>query len=137
MTKTEPIMRLTLRDEPGATRKLRSALARAAASCGLTRDDTFDLQVAATEAVTNALRGTGETAAVTVVAGRREDALEVEVAHVGGFRPPEPSLTAAFEAEGGRGIPLMLALVDELEFAATCDGTRVRMRKRLPRTARS
>jgi anti-sigma regulatory factor (Ser/Thr protein kinase) len=135
MTKTEPIMRLTLRDEPGATRKLRSALARAAASCGLTRDDTFDLQVAATEAVTNALRGTGETAAVTVVAGRREDALEVEVAHAGGFRPP--SLTAAFEAEGGRGIPLMLALVDELEFAATGDGTRVRMRKRLPRTAGS
>jgi serine/threonine-protein kinase RsbW len=137
MTTTEPIMRLTLRDEPDATTKLRSALARAAESCGLTPEETFDVQVAATEAVTNALRGTRGTDAVTVVAERREGALEVEVADQGGFRLPEPSLAAAIEAEGGRGIPLMLALVDELEFAATGDGTRVRMRKRLPRNARS
>ena len=130
-------MRLTLRDEPEATRKLRSALARAAACCGLTREETFDLQVAATEAVTNALRGTGGADAVTVVAKRREGAFEVEVADQGGFRPPEPSLAAAFQSEGGRGIPIMLALVDELEFAATGDGTRVRMRKRLSRNARS
>jgi anti-sigma regulatory factor (Ser/Thr protein kinase) len=44
----------------------------------------------------------------------------------------QPAWRRAF-SEGGRGIPLMLALVDELEFAQTGDGTRVRMRKRISR----
>jgi anti-sigma regulatory factor (Ser/Thr protein kinase) len=35
------------------------------------------------------------------------------------------------EEEGGRGIPLMLALVDEVEFYSGAAGTRVRMRKRI------
>ena len=33
------------------------------------------------------------------------------------------------DAEGGRGIPLMLALVDEVEFASAGDGNRVRLRQ--------
>jgi anti-sigma regulatory factor (Ser/Thr protein kinase) len=37
------------------------------------------------------------------------------------------------EEEGGRGIPLMLALVDEVEFHSGAAGTRVRMRKRITR----
>jgi anti-sigma regulatory factor (Ser/Thr protein kinase) len=40
---------------------------------------------------------------------------------------PEP----AREFDGGRGIPIMIALVDEIEFARTRAGTRVRMRKRV------
>jgi anti-sigma regulatory factor (Ser/Thr protein kinase) len=49
----------------------------------------------------------------------------------GGFGP---HLRAGhiLDAEAGRGIPLMLALVDEVEFRATGEGTRVRMRKHLP-----
>ncbi len=55
-----------------------------------------------------------------------EGVIDVEVADNGSFaKPPE---RGGF-AEGGRGIPLMLALVDEVEFAHTGDGTRVRMRK--------
>ena len=37
------------------------------------------------------------------------------------------------EHEGGRGIPLMLALVDEVHFSTTGSGTRVRVRKRVSR----
>jgi anti-sigma regulatory factor (Ser/Thr protein kinase) len=39
-------------------------------------------------------------------------------------------LDRGLDAEGGRGIPIILALVDELEFAQTGRGTRVRMSKR-------
>jgi anti-sigma regulatory factor (Ser/Thr protein kinase) len=53
--------------------------------------------------------------------------IDVEVADRGPFTaPPAPRGLA----EGGRGVPMMLALVDEVEFAQTGDGTRVRMRKR-------
>ena len=34
------------------------------------------------------------------------------------------------------GLPLMLALVDEVEFASAGHGTRVRMRKHLPGSSR-
>jgi serine/threonine-protein kinase RsbW len=136
MTKTVPIIRLTLRDEPEATAKLRDAVEHVANRCGLGSEDAFDLKVAATEAVTNALKSTGHAQAVTVVADEREHAIEIEVADAGSFRQPERPAGVPAEAEGGRGIPLMLALVDELEFASTGDGTRVRMRKRLPSRGR-
>jgi anti-sigma regulatory factor (Ser/Thr protein kinase) len=36
---------------------------------------------------------------------------------------------SALEAERGRGVPLMLALVDEVEFVSETGGTRVRLRR--------
>jgi len=48
------------------------------------------------------------------------------VASSGRFQP-QPS----HGDEGGRGIPLMLALVDRVEFAQSGQGTRVRMQKRI------
>jgi anti-sigma regulatory factor (Ser/Thr protein kinase) len=56
--------------------------------------------------------------------------IDVEVADRGPFMSPA---AARGLAEGGRGVPIMLALVDEVEFAQTDDGTRVRMRKRFRR----
>jgi serine/threonine-protein kinase RsbW len=112
--------------EPPATAEVRAVVGEVAAASGLSDDDRFGLQLAATEALANALRhGAGEAVEVSVEVA--EDAIEVEVADRGVFRP-EPSL----ESEGGRGLPLMVALVDEVQFARTDEGTRVRMRKRLP-----
>jgi anti-sigma regulatory factor (Ser/Thr protein kinase) len=67
---------------------------------------------------------------VTIACERGSVDIEVESASV--FRPedrapPRP----AREFEGGRGIPIMIALVDEIEFARTRAGTRVRMRKQI------
>jgi anti-sigma regulatory factor (Ser/Thr protein kinase) len=53
-----------------------------------------------------------------------DDVIDIQVADRG------PFTAASALTEGGRGIPIMLALVDEVEFSQTGDGTRVRLRKR-------
>jgi serine/threonine-protein kinase RsbW len=131
----EPAIRLTLRNEPSATMELRTAVDKVARRCGMPREETFDLKLAATEALTNALKGTPDGHAVDVILAGGDETLEIEVADRSAFRPSVQS-DASAAAEGGRGIPLMLALVDEVEFASTGDGTRVRVRKRVPRDAR-
>src|ERR687885_406509 len=67
---------------------------------------------------------------VDVALEEKGDAIEVEVKGRGEFR-----LDYGADSERGRGLPLMVALVDEVEFASTGDGTRVRMRKRFEREA--
>jgi anti-sigma regulatory factor (Ser/Thr protein kinase) len=84
--------------------------------------------VAATEALTNAIKQADEGPVVEVVLEGHERAVDVQVADRGSFVPPSPRWGFS---EGGRGIPLMLALVDEVEFAQTGGGARVRMRKRI------
>jgi anti-sigma regulatory factor (Ser/Thr protein kinase) len=131
MTHAAPSLHLTLRNEPFATMALRQGVDRLADACGLPKGARFDLKLAATEAVANALVGAPSDHEVDVFLGADHEAVQVEVRDRGGFRPQVPNGHAQ-EAEGGRGIPLMLALVDEVEFRATSAGTRVRMRKRLP-----
>jgi anti-sigma regulatory factor (Ser/Thr protein kinase) len=118
-------MKLTLVDRPGATQELREAIDQVAEPFGLSPADRFDFKLAATEAVTNALKGdSGNT--VEVLLEAHAEALAVEVATGGGFRQ-QPYRGD----EGGRGLPLMLALVDQIEFAQSGHGTRVRMQKRI------
>ena len=131
MTHAAPSLHLTLRNEPFATMALRQGVDRVADECGLPKGARFDLKLAATEAVANALVGAPSDHEVDVFLGADNEAVQVEVRDRGGFRPQVRNGHAQ-EAEGGRGIPLMLALVDEVEFRATRGGTRVRMRKRLP-----
>ena len=127
-----PSVQLTLRDDPAPTRALRAALDDVGARFGLGEEELFELKVAATEALTNAIRGSVDGRPVDVAVRPRVDALEVEVRNHGAFELEEPALSD-IESEAGRGIPLMFALVDEVEFASNGDGTCVRMRKRLGR----
>jgi anti-sigma regulatory factor (Ser/Thr protein kinase) len=127
-----PAIHLHVGDQPAATRELRAAIDRLADECGIGEEVRFDLKVAGTEALTNALKRAPPGHSVDVAIACRGETIDIEVSHGTALRPREHDL----EAEGGRGIPLMLALVDEVEFAATGDGTRVRMRKRVaPETA--
>jgi anti-sigma regulatory factor (Ser/Thr protein kinase) len=122
---------LKLENEPSATHELRAAVDRIADECTLDDEDRFDLKVAATEAVTNALRAGSSDQTVDVTIARGQQSVDIEVRSASVFTP-EISLRAqrARDVERGRGIPIMLALVDEVEFARTRAGTRVRMRKR-------
>ena len=121
---TRPLT-LVVKDEPSSAVELRAAVDRVAAECGLSADASFELKVAATEALANAFRhSASEAPSVNVALGWREDAVEVEVTNRGTFRPE-----IQFDAESGRGIPLMVALADEVEFSARGGGTRVRIRK--------
>jgi serine/threonine-protein kinase RsbW len=113
-----------------ATRELRAAVERVAKECGLDRGERFDLKLAATEAVTNALKESPENHTVEVTVAGHVDAVDVEVVDQGVFSHARAALHRGPDAEGGRGIPIILALVDEVEFAQTSKGTRVRMSKR-------
>jgi anti-sigma regulatory factor (Ser/Thr protein kinase) len=132
MMHAPPSLHLTLRNEPFATMALRQGVDRLADEVGLPQEARFDLKLAATEAVANALVGAPGEHEVDVFLGADDDVVQVEVRDRGGFRHQVRN-GHALEAEGGRGIPLMLALVDEVEFRATGAGTLVRMRKRLLR----
>jgi anti-sigma regulatory factor (Ser/Thr protein kinase) len=127
MTNGQTTIRLDLRNEPSATFTLRRAVDRAATECRLTDDARFELKLAATEALTNAFKGAGEHVVEVAISGS-ERVVDVEVVDRGRFEPPIRA-ESPLDAEGGRGIPLMLALVDRVEFASAGDGTRVRLRR--------
>ena len=118
-------MELILHDEPAATRRLRASIDEVADNYALPGEERFELKLAATEALTNALRGSsGEPVYVRILP--RPGEIEIEVADRGVF-----GAGGRVDHEGGRGIPLMLALVDAVEFSSTSSGTRVRVRKRV------
>ena len=126
-------MTLIVRNERASVARVRAAVDAVAAEHGLPAEAAFDLKVATTEALANALRhGTSEGATVDVTLACDPDMIQVEVADHGRFRP-----AAGLNPERGRGLPLMVALSDEVEFAATARGTRVRIRMRIPREAES
>ena len=124
----ERTIRLRLRDEREATSTLRSALGRVARASGLAADATFDLKLAATEALTNALKDAPDGHAVDVAIEGGDGVVDIEVTDRRRLRPVFRE-ESALEAERGRGIPLMLALVDEVEFVSRSGGTRVRLRR--------
>ena len=119
---------LILHDEPAATRRLRASIDEIADEYRLPGEARFELKLAATEALTNALRASsGEPVRIRIVP--RPGEIEIEFADRGVF-----GSAGRADREGGRGIPLMLALVDTVEFSSTGSGTRVRVRKRVTRT---
>jgi anti-sigma regulatory factor (Ser/Thr protein kinase) len=100
-----------------------------ARASNLPAEAVFDLKLAATEALTNAVRGAPEGHAVDVAIEGGDRAVAVELVDRGRFRPAFADQSAV-EAESGRGIPLMLALADEVEFSSLKGGgTRVRLRR--------
>ena len=117
--------RLVVHDDPDSVAGMRAAVDDLAAEHGLAPETAFDLKVAATEAVANALRHPEAPGAADVILAGASDAVEVEVRNRGPFR-----IGTGVDAERGRGLPLMVALADEVRFSATDDGTSVRSRMR-------
>ena len=111
--------------------------ALAASDSNLADERIDDLKLAVSEACTNAIEahdaaGSDERVLVRCRAG--EDALEVCVEDRGhGFDPAElpdhPPVTDPdrLKFERGLGIPLIRALVDEVEFSSSGGGTAVRI----------
>ena len=98
----ERVVRLRLRNEPGATSKLRRAVDRVARANGLAADATFDLKLAATEALTNAVKGAPEDHVVDVAIEGGHGAVDVEVTNSGRFRP-EFGVESELEAKPSAG----------------------------------
>ncbi len=118
---------LIVRDELSSVADVRAAVDTIAVEHGLSPEAAFDLKLATTEAVANALRSArDDELGVDVTLAADQDVVQVEVLDRGRFRVSEGP-----DPERGRGLPLMIALADEVEFAATGDGTRVRIRMRV------
>ena len=109
-------------DEPFAAARVRAAVESFAAEHGLPQPATFDLKVAATEALANALKHGAPP--VTVTLACRNGSVEVEISDCGEFPP-----NATPSPDGGRGIPLMIALADDMRLDYDGGGTRVLLRK--------
>ena len=119
---------LSLGSEPSSATEIRTAIDTLADRFGLSSEERFDVKLAATEALSNAAKQADGGHAIEVVLEGRDGLVEVQVTDRSRFVQAPWRRTFS---EGGRGIPLMLALVDEVEFAQTGTGTRVRMRKRV------
>lgn len=128
-------LRLLLPSEARSVPVARKVLGNALTSMGVTRGCVDDIEVAISEACTNVLDHAGDHE-YALQAGIDGGDCVVEVTDEGkGFSYPSAAAEAAVidpEAERGRGIQLMRALVDDLDFTA-CEGggTMVRLRKSL------
>lgn len=118
---------LPLRAEPTALRTARGFADAAAAELGLDEDARFRFTLAANEAVANAIEhgAPREDGTLLLRISSDADTLCFEVHDCGGFgadwSEPEPL------SERGRGLPLMAALVDEVDLRPGPDGTVVRL----------
>jgi anti-sigma regulatory factor (Ser/Thr protein kinase) len=114
---------------PASAGSARRLVREAAAAVGLEGEPTWDLMLAATEAVTNAVQH-GEPWPNDCVLFTTEPCprgLRVEVCDLGAFDGrPEP---AAIDATCGRGLQIIAALVDRFEVRNGDGRTRVRFEK--------
>jgi serine/threonine-protein kinase RsbW len=98
-------------------------------------DAVDDIQLAVTEACANAVRHAVGTAEYNVRFAVGEDTCEIEIIDVGpGFIPEDAGAEQLDEeSESGRGLTLIRALVDDLEFTRDGHDNRIRLTKSWPK----
>ena len=123
-------MQLSLPTEERYVGMMRNVATCVMSDIGAPDDASEDIQVAVTEACANAVRHS-DVGEYVVRLNVDTFACEVEVVDLGGgFEPERVPIPEAAEQESGRGLFLMQALVDDLEFVRDHDGTHVRLTKR-------
>jgi serine/threonine-protein kinase RsbW len=126
-----------LRAAPESAPIARAIVRDAAAEHGLDGETTWDLMLATSEAVANAvLHGAacpGAERGVLLIIEVDESSISIEVRDCGNF---DAELRPATQDDiGGRGIPIIAALADHFELIPEPFQTRVRFGKRLPAAA--
>ncbi|HEY8340898.1 MAG TPA: ATP-binding protein [Egibacteraceae bacterium] len=98
---------------------------------GTPDESAQDILVAVSEACANAVRHATGSHGYDVSVHVGEDGCVIDVIDRGPGLPAEPPRSEAdLDAEAGRGLLLMRALVDELQFIREDDGHRLRLTKR-------
>ena len=112
-------------------REAREFAVRAAADFGLEGDDVYDVKLAMSEAVTNAIqhgsRSTADRVRIAVLA--KPGTLMFEVEDTGRFIPRAPRHDEL--PSGGRGLEFMRQIMDEVEVHPGPGGTLLRFAKRI------
>ncbi|HXR41601.1 MAG TPA: ATP-binding protein [Acidothermaceae bacterium] len=129
-------LRLLLPGEERSVPVVRKVLSHALGVLGVERACIEDVELAISEACTNVLDHAGPHDEYVVVAGVDDDQCVIEICDEGvNFSEPPPATPGTLvdpEAEHGRGVQLMRALVDRLDFAVgDGSGTVVRLQKSL------
>jgi len=117
---------------PASATEARALVRDAASELRLDASTTWELMLATTEAVANAVQH-GQPCDPRGIFLRLEaldGTFEVEVRDCGGCFPTE-SRSAKPDLQGGRGIPIIAAIMDSLEILPSTGLTRVRFEKRL------
>ena len=114
--------------------RLRHFVKDFASLCGFSSADVYDIVLAVGEAISNAVEhGSpgGEKSAIVVTCGCHDDDLVVQVSDEGVFQRQMPELETEPDASyRGRGIFLMLALMDKVSIDESKKGTTVFLSKR-------
>ena len=116
---------------PASAPEARALVRAAAAELRLDGSTTWDLMLATTEAVANAIEH-GEPCdprGIYLCVETRDGAIGIEVRDCGNF-PPEPRSKKP-DQQGGRGMPIIATIMDKLEVVPSTHITRVRFEKRL------
>ncbi len=117
---------------PASAPEARALVRDAACELRLDGSTTWELMLATTEAVANAIEH-GEPCdprgiLLRVEAG--DSTFEVEVSDCGGCFPEVPRSRKP-DQQGGRGMPIIATIMDNLEVLRSTSTTRVRFEKRL------
>jgi anti-sigma regulatory factor (Ser/Thr protein kinase) len=104
---------------------------RAAADFGFDSDGRYQVKLALSEAITNAIQhgSSSPFEHVRIGIAPKAGALVFEVADSGRFVPRVERRGAM--PEGGRGLEFMRLMMDEVDVRSTSEGTRLRLTKRL------
>jgi anti-sigma regulatory factor (Ser/Thr protein kinase) len=120
----------SIRADLDRLKEARDFAARAAAEFGLGAEALYDVKLAVSEAVTNAIRHGSRSPddSVRIVATEESGALVFEVLDSGTFVPRV--VRRGDLPEGGRGLEFMRVLMDEVDLRPGRRGTLLRMAKR-------
>jgi anti-sigma regulatory factor (Ser/Thr protein kinase) len=116
----------------GLLREAREFAARAAADFGMDNNACYDVKLAMSEAVTNAIRhgSSSPTDPIKIEIAAEGRALVFEVLDTGQFRPRV--VRRGELSESGRGLEFMRVLMDEVDLQPGARGTLMRFIKRRP-----
>ena len=118
---------------PESAQRARAIIRDVASELHLDGSTTFDLMLATTEAFANAIEH-GEPCdprGIRLRVESRYGGLGVEVRDCGVRSGSGRPRTRKLDGEGGRGMPIIAALMDDLEVDPDGDSTRVRFGKQL------
>jgi PAS domain S-box-containing protein len=126
-------LEMDLPSEPSALRSLRALLRRWLEQADATEVDVYAINLACSEACTNAIEhaGAGPQETIGFRATLREGEVDVTVRDRGRWRDQRPP------SDQGRGLELIEALMDEVQLTTTPSGTVVRLRRKLSEPARA